>query len=121
MPWTYSQSTGKISLNGAVVGIGYSGHGEGLNNPAMQNKSQVGPLPQGNYTIGPAFTHPEKGPIVMRLRPKPGNNMFGRSGFLIHGDNQAMNHSASNGCIILSKPYRKTISASEDRDLIVAA
>jgi len=119
MPWSYSQSSGKMTLNGKLVGTGYSGKGEGMNNPAMQDKARVGPLPQGTYTIGPAFKHPEKGPIVMRLRPQRGTQMFGRSGFLIHGDNKAMNHSASNGCIILGPDIRKQISASDDRNLIV--
>lgn len=121
MPWTYSQKSGQLSLNGQPFAVGYSGIGDGLNNPALQNKQRIGPLPQGNYTIGPAFDHPEKGPIVMRVRPKPGNQMFGRSGFLIHGDNKALNHTASNGCIILGKPIRTKIAASPDRDLTVTA
>ena len=121
MPWTYNQSSGKLSLDGKVIGTGYSGKGLGLNNPAMQAQRLVGPLPQGTYTVGPAFKHPEKGPVVMRLRPQRGTQMFGRSGFLIHGDNKAMNHTASNGCIILGPEIRKQISASTDRTLTVTA
>jgi hypothetical protein len=47
--------------------------------------------------------------------------MFGRSGFLIHGDNAEMNHTASDGCIILSHDIREQIDESEDRVLIVTS
>ena len=121
MPWSYSQPTGNLSLDGNLVGTGYSGNGGGLNNPAMQDDPDVGPIPQGNYTISTAYTDPEKGPIVMGLTPDPANQMFGRDGFLIHGDNQAMNHTASKGCIILGRLIREQISASADSVLVVTA
>jgi hypothetical protein len=121
MPWSYSQSTGNMSLDGAFVGTGYSGNGAGLNNPALQNDPDVGPIPQGSYTIGPAHQDPEKGPVVMALAFDPANQMFGRDGFLIHGDNPAMNHTASKGCIILARNFRQQIAASPDRVLIVTA
>ena len=35
--------------------------------------------------------------------------MQGRSGFFIHGDNANMNHTASNGCIILGPAERQAI------------
>jgi hypothetical protein len=47
--------------------------------------------------------------------------MFGRSGFFIHGDNQAMNHTASEGCIILPHAARIAIASSGDRGLRVIA
>ncbi len=119
MPRVYSQATGNLALEGNLIGTGYSGNGTGLNNPAMQDDPDIGPIPQGAYTIGPACHDPEKGPVVMELQPDPANQMFGRSGFLIHGDNFAMNHSASHGCIILGPDIRKQISASADRALTV--
>lgn len=121
MPWSYSQSTGALSLDGTFIGTGYSGNGEGLDNPDFQNVPDVGPIPEGTYTIGPASTHPGKGPVVMALDPDPSNEMFGRSGFLIHGDTAAMNHTASDGCIILSRDIREQIAASEDTVLIVTS
>jgi Tlde1 domain len=121
MSWSYSQSKATISHNGQVIGTGYSGNGAGLNNPALQNDPDVGPIPQGTYTIGPPFTHPDKGPIVMRLRQAPGNQMFARDGFMIHGDNQAMNHTASEGCIILARTIRVQIAGSGDPSLIVTS
>ena len=54
----------------------------------------------------------------MRLEPR-GHNAHGRDGFLIHGDNPALNGSASEGCIILGKPLRELIAASTDKDLNV--
>jgi hypothetical protein len=77
----------------------------------------TGPIPKGSYSIGNAFRHPKKGPVVMRLTPSGTQNMFGRSGFLIHGNN--VRNDASQGCIILSRPIRSQISASSDRDLTV--
>jgi hypothetical protein len=119
MPWFYSQSSGNLSLNGQFVATGYSGHGEGCCNPTLQDDAMVGPIPRGIYTIGAEFTDPEKGPLVMHLLPAPQNTMFGRSGFLIHGDNAQRNRSASEGCIILDHPFRQQISDSQDRQLIV--
>jgi hypothetical protein len=120
MSWTYSQSSGKLLHNGTLVATGYSGHDEGLNNPSLQDEAQIGPIPQGAYSIGPVTAnHPGKGPVVMEIIPKPGTQVFGRSGFLIHGDNQAVDHTASHGCIILGRPTREQIAASADRDLVV--
>jgi hypothetical protein len=120
MPWTYSQSSGKLLLNETLIATGYSGHEEGLNNPALQNEAQIGPIPQGAYTIGPVTAnHPGKGPIVMELIPRPGTQVFGRSGFLIHGDNQALDRGASHGCIILDRLTREKVAASADRNLVV--
>ena len=54
----------------------------------------------------------------MRLDPS-GHSARGRDGFLIHGDNQALNRSASQGCIVLGLGLRKLIAASTDKDLNV--
>jgi hypothetical protein len=121
MPWSYHQATGQMLFNRSLIATAYSGHGPGLNNPAMQSDHDVGPIPVGTYTIGPAHYEKDKGPIVMGLTPDPSNRMFGRVGLLIHGDNPAMDHSASLGCIILGPAIRKQISGSADRTLIVTA
>jgi hypothetical protein len=97
-----------------VEGIGYSGHGAGVNNPAMQADRDVGPIPRGFYEIGQAFDHPTRGPLVMRLMPRPGTDTFGRSGFLIHGDLKSApgKHLASLGCIVLDHDLRARIAAA---------
>ncbi len=79
----------------------------------------VGPIPRGQYTIGPAYTDPHRGPVVMRLTPSGGQDMFGRDGFLIHGDNAKHDKSASEGCIVLERGIRNKISASSDHQLTV--
>jgi hypothetical protein len=55
------------------VATGYSGKGEGLDNPDLQDVPDEGPIPEGTYTIGSASTHPGKGPVVMELEPDPSN------------------------------------------------
>jgi len=121
--WTYQQSTGNLTdPDGNVTSGGYSGHGDGLNNPAMQDVEGVGPLPQGLYAIGDPLDPPDHlGPIAMPLTPSPANEMFGRSAFFIHGDNAEMNHSASDGCIIQPHNIRTVIANSLDRTLTVIA
>ena len=120
--WHYTQSTGVLTdPNGEYAGTGYAGHGEGLDNPAEQGEANIGPVPEGKYTIGSAFIHPKCGPISMRLSPFSENEMFGRGGFLIHGDTASMNHTASDGCIILGRPIREAIAASPIRLLVVTS
>jgi hypothetical protein len=53
----------------------------------------------------------------MDLAPAVGTDTFGRSAFLIHGDN--LTHTASHGCIILRREVRVQINQSTDRELIV--
>lgn len=108
--WTYKQSTGQMFHFVNEVAVGYSGNTTGLNNPAAQAERMVGPAPQGFYTIGAPENHPKLGPLAMPLEPHSSNVMFGRSGFFIHGDNAAMNHTASDGCLIFSHATREFIS-----------
>jgi hypothetical protein len=119
MTWVYTQLSGALSHDGAIVGLGYSGIDDGLNNHADENMPNLGPIPVGTYNIGDAFTHSECGPVSMRLEPDQNTDTFGRSGFLIHGDNQQMNHTASHGCIILPRIVRAAIASSKDKALVV--
>jgi|GEM_PF-487572 len=118
----YQQSTGRLTdPMGELVGIGYSGNGIGLNNPKLQGTPMEGPIPQGDYEIGPAHTHPRLGALAMALTPRGDQELFGRSGFFIHGDNQLMDHTASEGCIILPRQTRALLAVSERRRLRVIA
>ena len=120
MPWTYSQTTGELKHNGTVVTEnGYSGAGTGKNNPAMQSMGNIGPIPQGTYTIGAARVDRSRGRWTMPLTPDPGTNTFGRTGLLIHADSIHHPGEASTGCIILPPPIRHDIAASTDRRLTV--
>lgn len=107
----YSQSSGDMFLDGSLIGRGYAGRGKGINNPAMQGTACFGPLPRGFYTIEKPEDPPfDRGPISMRLIPRPSNDMMGRSGFFIHGDLvHGPAREASHGCIIMGHPIRQVI------------
>ena len=109
--WTYHSDTGLIeSPIGFKMGEGYSGNGAGLNNPAMESAPMHGPIPRGAWTIGEFFDDPGgKGQVVAHLTPIEGTDTFGRSGFMIHGDNSALDHSASEGCIVAPRFIREQI------------
>lgn len=122
--WTWNSANGNLSRGGELVGTGYAGgdkgqRPDGVNNPALQNVHNVGPLPQGKYTIGEFLDRPTLGKFAGQLIPAPENEMYGRSGFYIHGDTEEMNQSASDGCIILPYTIREQIANSGDTDLQV--
>jgi len=118
--WSYDSANGNLSHDETFAGTGYSGHGDGLNDPGEEMGADVGPIPRGSYSIEPFFDDPGgKGPIVAHLNPLPSTNVFGRSGFMIHGDNAAANHTASHGCIILAHNIRQQIAISGDTELEV--
>jgi hypothetical protein len=120
MTWRYAQATGWLAHDGENVAEGYSGAGEGKNNPAQQDVHNIGPIPVGQYTIGEPSDTKTHGPYVLHLTPDPANEMFGRSGFLIHGDSVVHPGTASEGCIIMPRTVREKIWVSADRDLVVA-
>jgi RHS repeat-associated protein len=125
LDWVWSQSGGTMTNTnnpGVVVGTGYAGHGNGVNNPALQDSSGIGPLPQGGYTIQSQQTNVTGTGVVlpssMRLTPDPTNNMLNRAGFLIHGGNMSTQTSSA-GCIVLPPNVRNIIGGSGDNRLIV--
>lgn len=117
--FTYNQFSGRLTgtVRDAIFDyFGYSGCGDGKNNPAMQDAADVGPLPCGLYTIeliadanGNPIDYEHKKAPVFRLVPDSTNEMFGRSGFLIHGDSIAEPGTASHGCMIENKAVRELI------------
>lgn len=119
MTWIFHQGSGDFYHNAEYEGLGYSGCGEGRNNPDAQKMHGVGPTPRGLWRIGDAYSHPQLGPICMNLTPKAGTETFGRDLFRIHGDNKT--HDASHGCIILGPSIRQAIASSGDHDLEVVA
>jgi hypothetical protein len=120
MTWRYEQDSGILSQNGADVGIGYSGAGPGRNNLSMQTVHKIGPIPIGSYTIGEPVDTNDHGPYVLQLQPDTDNEMFGRAGFLIHGDRKGQPPgNASQGCIILPRAIREQIGESGDNRLEV--
>jgi len=115
--WTFRQHSGGLLHDSSPIAVGYSGHEEGRNNPEMQSVHDKGPLPRGRYTIGPP--EPQHGGFALRLTHDPSNEMFGRDGFLIHGDSIREAGTASLGCIILPRLIRWAIWGSGDRELEV--
>lgn len=122
MMWTYQQATGKIlDPNGLVVGFGYSGKGKHKNDPESQSVPNQGPIPEGYYLIGAPHDTLTHGPYVLPLTPDPLNKMFGRSGFLIHGDSIVAPGTASEGCIIAARYIREDIAGSIVKLLVVVS
>jgi hypothetical protein len=128
--WTYSQRTGDLwhhPPDGPLryrtpedwIATGYSGHGEGLNNPAVERVPSVGPIPRGRWTIGAPYDSSSTGPYTLRLTPDSSTDTFGRSAFRIHGDNRLGDRSASHGCIVLPRVVRELIHESCDNELEV--
>jgi hypothetical protein len=105
MSWTYSQSSGALCHDGQRVGDGYSGNDLGpepcKNRPDKQNVHNHGPIPRGVFLFAEWIEyHPRLGFGVIALRPSMDNQMFGRAGFYIHGDNPAHPGQSSDGCIV---------------------
>lgn len=120
--WTYRQTSGQLLRDDQPVGFGYSGHLEGRNNPKFQNVHNVGPIPQGLWTIsGPPVDTETHGPFVLHLNPNSGTEVFERSGFLMHGDSVEHPGLASEGCIIMSRAIREQVWNSQDNQLTVTA
>ena len=116
--WTFSYKGVFWHDDGPKSGA-YSGHGPGLNNAAYQEYVGVGPIPVGQWKIGTFFDHPHLGPCVAHLTPVGETDVYGRSGFFIHGDNAEQDHSASDGCIVVGRVVRQAIRDSKDTNLTV--
>ena len=127
----YSQSTGIMTRsNGVQIAHGWAGNDyradtnpsgiKGKNNPAAQNIHCIGPLPQGLYLLDAwESEHPGLGPWVCHLTPSPANEMFGRSGFYIHGPSQTDPDGSSEGCICLLRTDRMSVKQSGESTLQV--
>jgi Protein of unknown function (DUF2778) len=120
--WNFKQSTGQMrDAGGKEIAVGWAGQREGKNNPTMQGVAGVGPLPQGQYTIGEPHESPHTGPYTMDLTPDPSNNMLGRSVFRIHGAAFEHPELSSEGCIIMPRYVREMIWNSGDHTIEVVA
>lgn len=121
--WYYIQKTGwLLDHAGKLTATGYSGHDAGVNNPAVQEIRNVGPIPKGIYSLGaPIADHPTCGRFAIPLIPHSGDEMFGRSGFYIHGDDERHpgEEVASDGCIIMPPDARHQVWDSGDHTLTV--
>lgn len=113
--WTADLASGELRLNGILAGSFYSGHPPHVNDVDATNIRDLGPIPLGWWTIsGPPFDDPEHGPYCLRLTPDKDTIVFGRSGFLIHGDSKEHPRQASKGCVIAPRNVRERIYQSGD-------
>lgn len=119
--WEYEQTSGKLYQDGVLRGTGYSGFGSDKNRPIDENIKNEGPIPEGFYVIGDAEDTKDHGPVVLPLISDPKNKMFGRAGFLIHGDSKEHPGEASHGCIIMPRSARELVAKSDDRQLTVVS
>ena len=118
--WTYEQASGRLSKDGIQLATGYSGFGDGKNNPRFEATHDVGPICCGLWTIcGPPYTTAEHGPYVLRLEPDSAT--YGRTGFLMHGDSILHPGEASKGCIIMDRITRTRVYQSGDTKLMVVS
>jgi hypothetical protein len=119
---TYSQSQGTlVAEDGKLLGTGFAGIGEGINNPQMQAVKNVGPLPVGFYRMAPPCASVLLGAYAIRLDPNPANKMYGRAGFYMHGECIQHPLSSSHGCIVMPLSTREAAFASGDRVIEVVA
>jgi hypothetical protein len=110
--YTYSISTGQFKSSEGWSASGYSGkkiNDDGYdyrNRPQQMQARNMGAIPTGAYYIVGVNSSITSNTIV--LSDDPSNDMHGRNGFRIHGDNN--NNNASQGCIILNADARAKIA-----------
>lgn len=118
--WTYEVISGECRKDGILAGSGYSGFGKGKNNPALESVHGVGPIPRGDFDIIlPPFDSPKTGKYVMRLIPREGTDVFGRTDLEWHGDSTEHPGQASHGCIASPRYVRVRVRDSSDTHLRV--
>jgi hypothetical protein len=116
----FQQSTGIWTASDGKVTQGYAGLGAGKNNPAMQDRKGIGPLPRGKYT-GTELRDPDPvvGAYAIALTPDPSNNMYGRNSFFLHGDSVEHPGEASHGCIVMPREVREAFWKGDDHVIVV--
>ena len=119
--WIYEIVNGRLSRDNALLTSGYSGASGSVNDPTKTNLGFVGPIPEGQYTMAQPVDTEEHGPYAIALIPDPANQMFGRYGFMMHGDSLQHPGQASDGCIIIARFAREYCWNSEDHQLKVVA
>jgi len=122
---TYSQGSGQMRCVNDQTGqqyyneTGYSGTGQGRNNPNMQDIPNTGPIPQGSWRWGNPYNSPNTGANTIPMTPLPGNQCSNTprdcDTFRSHGNNAQ--NDASHGCIILP-PNRTQIPPGEVVDVV---
>jgi uncharacterized protein (TIGR03067 family) len=98
--YVYSQTTGKLTFNGQLVGTGYSGKGAAKNDPDKQ-ADKDGPIPVGEYLLTGLQDDLRLGAKIIGLLPVAGKtNVFNRFPDEPFGMIAETDHSPS-GCLIV--------------------
>jgi hypothetical protein len=98
----------------------YSGHGEGLNNPYWEAVTNAGPIPAGEWHIGPVCVEAHRvGPLAMPLTAMEGTDAQGHRALLIRGEGDGTDHTSGFGSIFTIRSAREIIAESADRVLAV--
>lgn len=113
MSWEYSQSSGIVTYNGVFVWVGYSGERMAVNNPVFESDPFQGPIPKGRYRMR-LHASPGRAPPVFKLTPE-GHNAFGRTDFLIHGDNQSQKFHGIGGLYHPAHQYSESDTSVQER------
>jgi hypothetical protein len=116
---TFVVKDGQLTLTDGSTASAYSGSSQAWDDPTREAEKGVGPIPAGTWAIGAPHDSPHTGPFSLPLEPVAGTETFGRSGFLIHGDSAAEDHTASHGCLVCSRGARMAIDEDPDRTLVV--
>ena len=69
--WTYDQLSGALGKDGQRVATGYSGFGQGKNNPDMENVLDVGPIPGAFMASAHRTTRRRTVPMLWPSRRNP--------------------------------------------------
>ena len=107
----YRVETGRfMDAAGPLLYRCYSGKfGPARNNPNAEAEPNRGPIPRGRWMMGKPYDSARVGPLCIPLLPAAETSTFGRSAFLIHGDNAAGD--ASEGCIVAPRPLRHLLAS----------
>ena len=116
--WTYDQSSGQVFFQGKLYTQAYSGRDAGKNNPALQDKVALGPIPRGIWRMGNPYKSEAVGRYCIPLIPMEGTVTFNRTAFLIHGDSVSHPGKASKGCIIVSPLSRRQTMYTQGNRLV---
>lgn len=98
---------GKMTL---VPGGFYSGQRPWRDICAHERRIGEGPIPRGRWKLGQPYHSAKTGPLSIPLSPLPGTETYGRSAFLIHGDNKEGD--ASEGCIVAPRSVRANLATA---------
>jgi len=135
--WVREDGSALLDPNGHAI-VGWAGNDanpefnpkriHGKNNPSAQAIPNIGPLPQGFYTIKwltaeEAKPYAHLGPNIAMLIPDKGNTMFGRSGFFCHGaaKDLKLRGQESRGCPVLPPVQRQAVKDTGETRLEVVA